>query len=506
MMPLSLGPRFTCLLVRSLQSFLRPFGLLGACVVLLSASLRGEAVPDRPNIVLIVSDDHGTDAYGAYGNPVIHTPNLDRLAAEGIRFSHGFCSAPSCSPSRAVLLTGQHSHRNGTYGLTHQEHHFAAFDHIRSLPVRLAEAGYRTARVGKFHIAPESVFDFQFVGSPGEANDPTTIGRSPVEMAEVVRDFIMDSDPAPFFLYYATDDPHRSNHVLPGGTPSFETYPEPNLFGNRPEGYPGIEPHVYRPEEVLVPSFLPDAPVVRRELAEYYQSVDRLDQGVGRLLTILRESGREENTVVLYLSDNGIAFPAAKTNLYDAGIRLPLVARYPRGGVTGRVESAMVSWVDITPTLLEAAGVPAAAEEVDGRSFWPALLGEPLEGWDRIFASHSFHQITMYYPMRAVRTRDYKLIYNVAWPLMFPMARDLQQSPTWIGTVEQGDRMFGGRTVEAFLHRPMIELYDLNRDPDERVNLADDPAYAVVRAGLLQQLRDFQAATKDPWLYKWDYE
>lgn len=506
MIPLSLGPRLAFLPVRSLRPLLRSFGLFWACVVLLNTSLRGEAPPDRPNIVLIVSDDHGTDAYGAYGNPVIRTPNLDRLAAEGILFNYGFCSAPSCSPSRAVLLTGQHSHRNGTYGLTHQEHHFASFDSVRSLPVRLAEAGYRTARVGKFHVAPESVFNFQFVGSPGEANDPATIGRSPVEMAEVVRDFLMAPDPAPFFLYFATDDPHRSNHVLPGGTPSFETYPEPNLFGNRPAGYPGIEPHIYRPDEVRVPPFLPDAPVVRRELAEYYQSVDRLDQGVGHLLSILRESGREENTVVIYLSDNGIAFPAAKTNLYDSGIRLPLVARYPRGGVHGRTESAMVSWTDVTPTLLDAAGVPFDGADMDGRSFWPVLKGEHLEGWDRIFASHSFHQVTMYYPMRAVRTRDYKLIYNLAWPLSFPMARDLQQSPTWIGTAGQGSLMFGGRTVEDFRHRPMIELYDLNQDPDELINLADDPAYAEVKAALLQQLSEFQTATKDPWLYKWDYE
>ncbi|WP_217494428.1 sulfatase family protein [Nibricoccus aquaticus] len=460
----------------------------------------------RPNIVLIVSDDHGTDALGCYGNPVIKTPNLDALAADGTRFTDAFCTSASCSPSRAVILSGRQNHRNGMYGLEHDESHFSSFANVRSLPVVLAESGYRTARVGKFHVAPDSVYSFQTVLSQGAANDPATIGRSPVEMAELARGVIEKKDEKPFFLYYATDDPHRANAVLPNGKPTFETYPEPNSFGNRKAGYTGITPVTYRPDEVIVPPFLPDTPVARAELAQYYQAVSRLDQGVGRLIEILKKSGQYENTLIIYISDNGAAFPNAKTTLYDSGMKLPCIIRSPgraRGGVT---QDAMITWADIMPTLLDVAGISLKNYEMDGRSFRAALAGARVQGWDEIFASHTFHQITMYYPMRVVRTRDYKLIYNLASGLTFPSARDLIQSPTWISVVREGGTVIGRRTIEQYLHRPQFELYDLKKDPDEIVNLADDPALQTVKAGLIEKLKAFQAASKDPWISKWNYE
>src|SRR5215203_4693 len=136
----------------------------------------------HPNIVLIVSDDHGREAVGCYGNNVVKTPNIDRLAAEGVRFSNAFSTVASCSPSRSVILTGLQSHANGMYGLAHDQHHFSSFDTIKSLPVLLQKAGYRTAQIGKFHVAPESVYHFQKVLQLGVVNDPHSIGRSPVEM------------------------------------------------------------------------------------------------------------------------------------------------------------------------------------------------------------------------------------------------------------------------------------------------------------------------------------
>ena len=200
------------------------------------------AAAARPNIVMIVSDDHGRDALGCYGNPVVRTPHLDALAADGTRFTAAFCTTASCSPSRSVILSGQHNHRNGMYGLQHDDHHFQSYDQVKSLPVRLAAAGYRTARIGKFHVAPEAAYAFQSILSGGKANDPATIGRSPVEMADQSRGVIEAQDERPFFLYFASDDPHRANAVLPSGKPTFDTWPEPNRFGNRPAGYPGITP------------------------------------------------------------------------------------------------------------------------------------------------------------------------------------------------------------------------------------------------------------------------
>jgi N-sulfoglucosamine sulfohydrolase len=458
----------------------------------------------RPNIVMIVADDHGLDALGCYGNPVIKTPHLDALAADGTRFTHAFCTTASCSPSRSVILSGQQNHRNGMYGLQHDEHHFQSFDRVKGLPVLLGDAGYRTARIGKFHVAPESAYAFQTVLSGGAANDPATIGRSPVEMAERTREVIEAKDARPFFLYFASDDPHRANAVLPSGKPTFDTYPQPNSFGNRPAGYPGIDPVRYRPADVRVPAYLPDTPACRAELAEYYQAVSRLDQGVGRLIALLKSAGQYENTLILYLSDNGAAFPGAKTTLYDPGMRLPLLVRAPGRQHPGAVQSAMVSWADLTPTLLDVAGVSTDRAQFDGRSFRAALDGAAVSGWDTVFASHTLHEVTMYYPMRVVRTRQHKLILNLASELPYPFALDLFKSPTWISATASGGKLYGRRTIEKFLHRPRLELYDLDRDPDEINNLADSPAHAAVQANLLARLKEFQTTTKDPWFHLWD--
>lgn len=479
-----------------------------AAAVLFSLLALGVAAAERPNIVLIVADDHGPEAIGAYGNRVVRTPHLDALAADGTRFTHAFCTSASCSPSRSVLLTGQHNHRNGMYGLQHQDHHFSSFDTVKSLPVRLARAGYRTARIGKFHVAPDAVYAFETVLSGGAANDPDSLGRSPVAMAEQTRPVLAAKDPRPFFLYYASDDPHRANAVLPSGKPTFDTYPAPNRFGNRDHGYPGVTEVVFRPEDVIVPPWLPDTPICRAELAEYYQSIARLDQGVGRLVALLKETGHYERTLIVYLSDNGPAFPGAKTTLYDPGIRLPLIVRAPGRTRPGSVQDAMVTWADVTPTLLDVAGALGSVPpgELDGRSFRAALDGAPVPDRDEIYASHSLHEITMYYPMRAVRTRRYKLIHNLASGLVFPSALDLIQSPTWVGVTRAGGTVFGRRPIAQFLRRPAFELYDLETDPHEIANLADSPAHRAVRDELVAKVRAFQEATRDPWRHKWLYE
>jgi N-sulfoglucosamine sulfohydrolase len=479
---------------------------LAAWALLAAANLPAASAPARPNIVLIVADDHGRDALGCYGNPVIKTPQLDALAADGTRFTHAFCTTASCSPSRSVILTGQQNHRNGMYGLQHDDGHFSSFDQVKSLPVRLAAAGYRTARIGKFHVAPDAVYAFQTVLSAGAANDPATIGRSPVEMAERTRAVIEAEDPRPFFLYFATDDPHRANAVLPNGRPTFDTFPQPNSFGNRPAGYPGVVPVIYDPRTVVVPPFLPDTPTCRAELAEYYQAVSRLDQGVGRLVQMLKAAGRYESTLIVYISDNGIAFPGAKTTLYEPGMNLPCIVRAPGRTHPGSVQRAMITWADLAPTLLDVAGAPGPAADFDGRSFRAGLDGAELRGWDEIFASHTFHQVTMYYPMRVVRTRRHKLICNLASELTFPSALDLIKSPTWISVVESGGKVFGRRAIEQFLHRPKFELYDLERDPDEVVNLADELSHRQTKAELIDKVKAFQTATKDPWLHKWSYQ
>jgi len=431
------------------------------------------------NVVFFVADDHGTEALGGYGNRVVKTPSLDQLALDGVRFTHAFATTASCSASRSVLLTGVHNHRNGQYGHEHEYHHFSAFPNVRSLPVMLAEAGYRTARGGKFHVAPDSVYHFQQV-----VTLPT------------LEAFITADSAKPFFVYYGTHEPHRP----------FKHDAEDRVD----------------PRNVVVPPWLPDIPEVRDELALYYASVRSVDKAFGMLVDTLKRTGTYEETLIVYLSDNGAPFPGSKTNVYEPGIRLPLIVREPGKARRGSVNAAMVSWVDIAPTILDFAGIqvtplvssgPVAPGQfrndtpaIQGRSFLGILAQEQPVGWDEVYASHTFHEITMYYPMRVVRTRTHKLIWNIAHPLPYPFASDLFESKSWQGALARKLTAFGPRTIQAYTQRPAFELYDLERDPLESTNLAADPKHAQVLAALKAKIKAFQERTGDPWVIKWRYE
>ncbi|WP_197054345.1 sulfatase family protein [Sphingomonas sp. 37zxx] len=446
--------------------------------------------------MFIIADDHGTDAIGAWGNRTIQTPALDALARDGTRFTSAFATSASCSPSRSVLLTGQQGHRNGAYGLEHNVHHFQAFETVQSLPVMLARNGYRTGRIGKYHVGPESVFHFDEVLAPEMAKG-YSLGRSPVEMANAATPFLSKSD-QPFFLYFAFEDPHRIGPYEPDTA---------NSFGNRPGSYPGVRSITYDPAKVTVPPFLPDRPEVRAELAQYYQSVSRMDQGIATLIAALKKAGKYDNTIIVYLSDNGIAFPGAKTTLYDPGIRLPLIIKQPKSTRAGSVSDALVSWTDITPTLLDMTGAARNLPKFDGTSLRPVLAGAPeVPGRDAIFGSHTMHEVTMYYPMRMIRDHRYKLIWNIAAPLTYPSASDLFQSSTWTAAMRRPDILYGKRSITAYLHRPTYELYDLQSDPDEVRNLADLPAHQAALKTLKGKLLAYLKTTRDPWLVKQDYE
>ena len=446
----------------------------------------------RPNVVLIVSDDHGLDALGCYGNEVIKTPNLDGLARDGVRFVNAFCTTASCSASRSVILTGMYNHANGQYGHQHSYHHFVSFPNIKSLPVLLSEAGYRTGRIGKYHVAPDEVYRFDVAIG---ANS-----RSPVEMAEKCKDFVSSDADKPFFLYFCTSDPHR------GGGVANELATRPDRFGNKAKGgYPGVKEVKYDAKDVIVPPFLPDSPECRAELAQYYQSVSRVDQGVGKLLGVLKAAGKDDNTIVIYLSDNGVAFPGAKTTLYEPGMRLPFIVRDPRLNKKGITCDALINYADLAPTILDFAGVSDTGR-MQGRSFKSVLGAEHPKGWDETYASHTFHEITMYYPMRVIRGRRFKLIWNIAHGLDYPFASDLWAASTWQATIKRGEKYYGRRTVDAYIHRAKFELYDLKNDPHEIDNLADDPKHAKILAEYKGKLKTFQKRTKDPWIVKWEYE
>jgi len=430
------------------------------------------------------------DALGCYGNPVIKTPNMDKLANQGVRFTRAYCTSASCAASRSVILTGLYGHATGSYGHVHDYHHFSTFDTVISLPVMLQEAGYHTARIGKYHLAPESVYPFDTILEA----DP----RSTIEMAEKCEDVI--NLVQPFFLYFCPDDPHRGHPFKP------EPWDAPNSFGNRPGGYPGEIVMEYSPQEVIVPEFLPDTRECREELAQYYQSVSRIDQGLGRLQSMLDKAGKTDNTIIIYISDNGIAFPGAKTTVYEPGINLPCIIRDPRSGLTGLVNNAMITWADLTPTILDFAGVAFNKDDFHGRSFVPIMGKENPDGWDEIYAAHNFHEITMYYPMRVVRDGDYKLIWNIAYGLDYPFASDLWAASTWQSIYRAGAEYYGNKKVVDYLKRPEFELFNLAKDPQEAHNLANDPEHARILQSLKDKIKDFQIRTRDPWQIMWENE
>jgi N-sulfoglucosamine sulfohydrolase len=480
------------------------------------------------NVVLFIADDMGQDA-GCYGNLDVKTPALDQLAREGVLFRNAFCTTASCSASRSVIMTGLQNHATGHYGHAHAEHHFTTYRSVRSLPVILGENGYRTGRIGKYHLAPEPVYQFQ----EHLAADPW----NPVGMANAARPFVADRT-KPFFLYFCTLTPHRSGGTLAG-------HPlKPNPFGNHVQ-YPEIKDVKYTEMKLTVPAHLPDLPETRAELAQYYQAISRTDAGLARLIEILKETGQYENTVIIFAADNGKPWPGAKTTVYDPGVKLPLVVRTPEQKQRGLTSEAMISWVDFTPTILDFAEVKnvmapafragdpesqargsnaqavasktgkAAKKKQDaalvpyefhGRSFRPTLEGGTPAGWDVVYASHQFHEITMYYPMRMIRTDRYKLVLNLAHQLPYPFASDLYASATWQATLKSERSHYGKRRVNDYVFRPRYELYDLQKDPDEVVNVAGDPNYQSVFTELSERLKEYQRQTRDPWITKYTYE
>jgi N-sulfoglucosamine sulfohydrolase len=347
------------------------------------------------------------------------------------------------------------------------------------LPLLLRTAGYFTGIIGKVHVGPTSVYQWEaeIAGKNLKGN------RDVVAMAQAAQAFIQKRGPRPFFLVIGFADPHRAAKG----------------FGNDPFAKDPKEVR-YDPQKVQVPPFLPDRPETRAELADYYQSITRMDRGVGLLMEVLQKTDQWENTLIIFVSDNGMPFAGAKTTLYRAGVHLPLIVSSPTQKKHGSTNNAMVSYIDIAPTILDWAQVKGPASyRLPGKSFLSILEEENPKGWDVVYGSHQFHEITMYYPMRSIQTRKYRLVVNLANELEYPFASDLWASPTWQGILTRGEKMMGKKTVASYLHRSREELYDVEMDPHELNNLAGQTAYAEVQQTLRNRLRAWQTETDDPW-------
>jgi N-sulfoglucosamine sulfohydrolase len=432
------------------------------------------------NVLLMIADDLGLHT-GAYGDKTAITPNLDRLASEGVRFTNAFCTTASCSASRSVLHSGLHNHANGHYGHAHAFHNFAYLPFVRPCSSLLKDAGYKTGVIGKMHVNPIQRFRWDL--------DSQGADRDVRNMADRAQTFMQSSAGSPWFLQIGFGDPHR----------------DATGFANR--DYKGVKRTPFDPAKVAIPSFLPDNAPTRAEVAEYYEASNRCDQGVGMLLDILKSSGQLDNTLIVFLSDNGMPFPNAKTNLYDAGARLPLIVRVPGQRAKGAVNNAFVSWTDMTPTILDFAGAKPPEYALHGRSFLPVLEQENPSGWDRVFFSHTFHEVTMYYPVRGIRNSRYKYLRNLFSELEFPFASDLFESKTWHSIRAAGGAgMVGRRKASRYLHRSPEELYDVKADPDELNNLANIPQHRSALEAMRAEVKAFQQRTKDGWLINDNYK
>ncbi len=451
--------------------------LICSCVIVACAA--DALAVERPNILLITADDLNCDSVGVFGSKVKDTtPNIDRLAAEGIRFEHAHVTIAVCQPCRNVWLTGRYPHRSGGEGF-----HNLKKPNVPILPALLRDAGYLVGLLGKEpHSSPYAAFrwDTSKVQLGG--------GRSPRLYAQHAKAFFerAKQDGKPFFLMTNSHDPHRPFY----GNDKYK-YDNPNG--------PERSSKVFKPEEIVVPGFLPDIPDVRLEVSEYFSSVRRCDDTVGAVLAALGEAGAADNTIVLFLSDHGMALPFAKTNVYYHSTRTPWIVRWP-----GKVEpdsvddQHFISGIDLMPTLLDVAGVDSP-DGVDGFSFKPLLLGQSQDGREMVFTQ--FHQTAGRgrYPMRAVEDKRFRYIYN-PWSDGKRVFRNESQSGRSMRAMQAAGKENQGIAArnKLFLHRVPEEFYDLQNDPDALNNLMDDPKCKTEIERLREALAEWMKRTGDP--------
>jgi len=426
--------------------------------------------PARPNFVFIIGDDISADDFGCYGNPGIRTPNIDRLAAEGLLFTNATLTISSCSPSRCSIITSRYPHNLETAS----ELHGALPPGIPLLPGLLRESGYYTVQSGKAH----------FGETPGRVTGPA------VEAFDVMGDGELDelnggrggenrwvdrlrARPAgrPFFMWFAAHDAHRVWDA---------------------ESFAGMT----RPEEVRVPPSLADTPETRADLAHYYDEIMRLDHYVGEVVRELRRQQVLEQTVIIFLADNGRPFPRSKTHLYEDGIKPPLIIRWP--GVIPRPArtDSLVSSIDLAPTILELAGV-ARPESFQGVSMLPILRDPRATVRDYAFAEQNWHNFTAH--VRMVKQGRFVYLRN-AWPeLPLPGASDTFYTPSAAALKRE---LAAGRLTalqaDVFLQpRPAEEFYDLAADPHQANNLAGQPVPPPELARLRGVLEQWTRETGD---------
>ncbi len=439
---------------------------------------------ERPNILFCIADDWGWPHAGAYGDPVVKTPTFDRIAREGILFEHAFVSAPSCTPSRNAILTGQYHWRLGWGGNLHSR----LDTKHKTYPHLLEDAGYFTGHWRK-SWGPGKVDNWM--------NEPKghPAGKNYSNFDAFLEAWPRDQ---PFCFWLGASDPHRG-YVLGSGKKSGMDLSQIKLFDH-----------------------YPDSEIIRSDVADYYFEVQRFDNDVKIALHKLESLGILDNTVVVMTGDHGMPFPRGKANLYDSGSRVPLAVRWPKVIQPGRVVNDFVSTTDLAPTFLDVGGVKIPAE-MTGKS-WMKIFKSPDSGRlepqrDHVLTGKERHVPCQEAPesggtpMRAIRTDQYLLIHNYEpdrWPAGTPDHENAYLPGCWYGDCDNGPTktyMIDNRDKDeehrrkyelAFAKRPEFEMYDMSKDPAQMNNIADEAEYADVKTRLLKQLDAELNSSSDP--------
>jgi N-sulfoglucosamine sulfohydrolase len=439
------------------------------------------------NILLITADDMGGDTPGCFGGPAGVTPTLDRLAAEGMAFGRAHVAIAVCQPSRSAIMTGRWPHRNGAQGFE------PIADGVPVLTGVLREAGYRSGILGKVdHLQPVATFGWDFARGMRDLG----MGRDPLAYGAAAAQFMAEAaaQGRPWFLMANAHDPHRPYSGSQDEADRFSddaraTYPLPSrVFG-------------LRDDVGGVPGFLPELPEVAREHREYLSSSRRCDDVVAEVLRALEDAGAAADTIVVFLSDNGIAVPFAKANCYLQSSRTPLIVRWP--GVTrpgSREDTAFVSAIDLFPTFCAVAGAEVPSE-LDGRSVLPLLRGQEQGGRDKVFTV--FHETAKKgrYEMRCRQDARYGYIWNEWSDGTREYRAENMMGRTWpamLAAAETDDQ--AAKRTRFYLDRVPEELYDLRTDPHSLTNLAEEPACRDVLAAAREDLHTWMVETGDPLL------
>jgi N-sulfoglucosamine sulfohydrolase len=420
----------------------------------------GQGKPEqRPNIIFIIADDVSWDDIGCYGNPAVRTPNIDKIAKQGIRFDNAYLTASSCSPSRNSIISGRYPHNTGAAEL----HTPLPAEQI-PFPLLLKDAGYYTVQAGKSHFGAPALraFDKAYEGQEGGTG-------AEERWVKCLRERPKDK---PIFAWFAAIDAHRPWQADNFGTP-------------------------HDPTKVIVPPYLADTETTRKDIASYYNEISRFDFYIGEVMQELKQQGIEKNTLIMIMADNGSPFPRSKSRVYDSGMKTPFIIKWDAGiSRPGSVSKSMLSVIDVAPTLLDIAGLKSPAT-FQGKSFTKLFKNPALDFRQYIFAEHNWHDYEAH--ERMVRSKNFMYVLNSRPNLSNHGPADSNNSPAFtdLKALRNQGRLTPAQNDIFMVPRPFEELYDCQKDPMQLLNVASMPEYHQELKRLSTTLANWRTETKD---------